>query len=200
MARNPDPQRRRQLLDEVVDYLVENGLEAISLRPLAAALGTSARMLLYYFDSKEQLIVDALARAREREREMIARSAAAGAAPVDAFLSVWRWMTSGRALPFLKLFFEVYALALQDPKRFEGFAARAVHDWLPFFQDALVSAGLDKEEARRWSTLLIAASRGLLLDLLATRDRKRIASASDLLVDLLSSYPASVGPRRVVGA
>jgi AcrR family transcriptional regulator len=58
------PDRRAELLDEAADYILSNGLADLSLRPLAVAINTSPRMLLYFFDSKERLIAEALARIR----------------------------------------------------------------------------------------------------------------------------------------
>ena len=51
--------RRVKLLDEVADYILSNGLADLSLRPLATAINTSPRMLLYFFGSKERLIAEA---------------------------------------------------------------------------------------------------------------------------------------------
>lgn len=48
----------RYLLDGAVDYAVANGISDLSLRPLAAALGTQAPVLLHHFGTKEQLIVE----------------------------------------------------------------------------------------------------------------------------------------------
>ncbi|MGH2600275.1 MAG: TetR/AcrR family transcriptional regulator, partial [Dehalococcoidia bacterium] len=55
-----EPPRKAELLDRVAAYLLDNGLDDLSLRPLAAALGVSPRTLLYYFGSKERMLVDAL--------------------------------------------------------------------------------------------------------------------------------------------
>src|SRR5256885_17057738 len=72
MARPPDPERRDRTLAQVADYVLGHGLEGVSLRPLAAALGTSTRMLLYDFGSKEALLDEALAEIRRRLAERLA--------------------------------------------------------------------------------------------------------------------------------
>ena len=56
MGRPPDPERRQELLESVVEYVLKNGLTGLSLRPLANGVGTSARMLLYHFESREKLL------------------------------------------------------------------------------------------------------------------------------------------------
>ena len=47
---------RETLLPLLAAYVLENGLADVSLRPLAKAAGTSDRMLLYHFGSKEELV------------------------------------------------------------------------------------------------------------------------------------------------
>ncbi|WP_369028198.1 TetR/AcrR family transcriptional regulator, partial [Nocardia farcinica] len=64
MARPLDHAKRTELLAAVVRYIAEHGLADLSLRPLAAELGTSSRMLIYYFETKENLLVQALATQR----------------------------------------------------------------------------------------------------------------------------------------
>ena len=44
--------RRDELAEAATDYVLEHGLIGLSLRPLAAALGTSDRMLLYHFATR----------------------------------------------------------------------------------------------------------------------------------------------------
>ncbi|HAU22604.1 MAG TPA: TetR/AcrR family transcriptional regulator [Erythrobacter sp.] len=51
---------RDSLLPPMANFVLENGLAPASLRPLAKAAGTSDRMLIYHFGSKERLIEDLL--------------------------------------------------------------------------------------------------------------------------------------------
>jgi AcrR family transcriptional regulator len=141
-------------------------------------------MLLYHFGSKEQLVVEALAQARERETVLFSAWAMETGADQDPELlarCVWDWMSDPSNEPFMRLFFEVYGLALQQPQRYRGFLERAVSDWLAALTDGLVEAGVDPAEARQAATLVIAVARGLLLDLLATGDRSRINAAMNSL-------------------
>ena len=48
--------RKDELIESLIAYLLENGLADLSLRPLAAGTGTSARLLIYHFGSKEDLL------------------------------------------------------------------------------------------------------------------------------------------------
>jgi AcrR family transcriptional regulator len=185
MGRQPDPVRRSELLDAVAGYLLEHGLADLSLRPLAAAIGTSPRMLLYHFGSKERLVVAALARARQREKELFSSWAVemdAAEDPEQLARRAWAWMSDPVSEPFMRLFFEVYGMALQRPDRYVGFLDHAVEDWLAMLTEGMTEAGIDRAEARKAATLVVALARGLLLDLLATGDRKRIDAAIDSLV------------------
>jgi AcrR family transcriptional regulator len=175
MGRNPDPARRAQLRDAAVDYVLAHGLADLSLRPLAAAVGTSARILIYHFGSKEQLVAEALRGARRREQQLMA-TFWAGTPLEDPTLVMgrtWEWMTSPDNEPFLRLFFEVYGLALQDPGAYPGFLDHVVADWLKLFGSWLEDLGVDPRRAETLATAIVATSRGLLLDVLATGDRQR---------------------------
>ena len=58
--------RRDELLDQVTDHVLEHGLIGLTLRPVAAAIGTSDRMLIYHFGSRDGLVSAVVARAGER--------------------------------------------------------------------------------------------------------------------------------------
>jgi AcrR family transcriptional regulator len=198
---DPVPDRRAKLLDEVADYILSNGLADLSLRPLAATIDTSPRMLLYFFGSKERLIAQALAHVRRREqldfRRAVSRSSSADR--VGLLLREWKSWSSPRREKYLKLFFEVYGLALQNRDRFPGFLEGAVGEWLPLVERAFVVA-VAREHARALATFALAAVRGLQLDLLATGQRSRTESAYQEMLRLLSlairSDSKSNSPRR----
>jgi AcrR family transcriptional regulator len=145
-------------------------------------------MLLYHFASKERLVSEALATARARQAEQSRAWVAAQPElePAALLRRFWRWQLDEQR-PFLRLFFEVYGLALQDPARFPGFLEHAVADWLDFISALLHRAGLSPARARTAATAVIAGYRGLLLDVLATDDRARGKRALDLILDALDS-------------
>ena len=184
MARPLDPNRRQELLDGAVDYVVANGISDLSLRPLALALGTQAPVLLHHFGTKEHLVEELLGRVRDRLREL-GRSAEAEThrSGLDA---VWTWVSDPDQGPLMRLFFEAYGLALRHPDRYADFLDHAVHDWL---DEPL--AAVDETSA----TLAIATITGLVLDLLTTGDRIRIENAMERFVLLLrwhADQPAMV--------
>lgn len=163
MARTHDPNVRRALLERAVDYVSKNGLAGLSLRPLAKALGVTPGSLLYHFGSKEQLLIEIFRAGRARQQRL--------ASQTDDLTALWRDWTSPRWIPGVRLFFEIYALAMQHPERFPGFLESAVHDWLDAIEPSRNAA------ARADATVVLAVFRGLLLDFCATGDRKRTQRA-----------------------
>src|SRR6185312_12199916 len=116
MARPVDPHRRAHTLGRAADYVLENGLDGLSLRPLAAALGTSTRMLLYDFESKELLVDEILAEIRRREAELLAGlQARAGTTSADTLAAIWAWVSAPERAPFMRLFFQTAVDALARP-------------------------------------------------------------------------------------
>jgi AcrR family transcriptional regulator len=177
MARPLDPKRRQELLDRSVDYVVANGISDLSLRPLAAALGTQAPVLLHHFGSKEHLVVEILGCVRDRLRSL-GRSAEAENHR-SGLGAVWTWVSHPDQGPLMRLFFEVYGLALRHPDRYPDFIDHAIHDWL---DEPL--AAVDDISA----TLAIATVTGLVLDLLTTGDRVRVEDAMERFLFLLRSH------------
>jgi AcrR family transcriptional regulator len=160
MARPVDPNRRAAILARAAEYVLEHGLAGLSLRPLAKAVGTSPRMLLYDFGSKERLIHEVLAEIRRHERALLESD-------VRTLEDVWRWISAPEREAFLRLFYETYVAALG-----RGEAERFVSDWLDYLRERW-SPAVDETTA----TLMIAVVRGLLLDRLATNDRARTDAA-----------------------
>jgi AcrR family transcriptional regulator len=187
MAGRPvDHQRRAELLDAVVDYMVEHQFSDLSFRPVAAALGVSTTTLVHRFGTKENMVQAILGRLRERI--FAATSNALGQQPdlATAARAVWVRTSDPRREPEFRLFFAVYGKALQAPRPFAEFLNRVVTDWL----NALIEAqgpDIDPAAARSRATLVIATIRGLLLDLLATGERERVQDAAE-------SFLATLGP------
>jgi AcrR family transcriptional regulator len=175
MPRRADLGLRDRLLKTVVDYVLAEGLTDMSLRPLARSIGSSPRTLLYHFGSKESLVLAVVDEARKRQRALLdgwlRRSAEYDT--VTLLLGAWRWLSAPRHEPFFRLFFETYGAGLQDRKRYAHFLTGAVDDWLQFFRQLLEHGGIAPDRAANLATILVAVTRGLLLDLLATGQRAR---------------------------
>ena len=181
--------RRAKLLNQVADYILRHGLAELSLRPLGTAIRTSPRMLLYFFDSKERLIAEALVHIRKREQLDLRRalSRSRSKAREHLILQQWKSWSSPRSEKYLRLFFEVYGLALQNPDRYSWFLQGVVRDWLPLVERAFAfAAAVSAEHAQALATLGLATVRGLQLDLLATGERVRTERAFHELIKLFS--------------
>ncbi len=179
MPRYIDAADRARLLAAIVDYVLTHGLADLSLRPLAAAVGSSPRMLLYHFGSKDDLVIAVIEETRRRHAQLLEawyeRSAEHDARTL--LLRAWQWLTAPRHDRLLRLLFETYGLALQDRRRHATFLRSAVNDWIAPFARTLEREGFTRERAGALGTLLVAVVRGLLLDVLATGDRARVDRA-----------------------
>ena len=171
----PSP-RREELLELSYDYVLTNGLADLSLRPLASAIGSSPRVLLFLFDSKEGLVRALLQRARTAELELLE-----GLPPGDLAATaerVWSWLAAAEHRGLLRLWVEGYARSLLDPGGpWGGFAEATVDDWLAVLA-AAQPAGVRRTRAGAAErTAVLAVLRGALLDLLATGDERRTTEA-----------------------
>jgi AcrR family transcriptional regulator len=197
MTRPADEQHRSDLLDRILDYVKARGVIDLSLRPLAKAVRSSPRVLLYYFKSKDEMIAEVVARARERQRQLFERIAPPSAAsPVDACRTCWAIMSAPSEENAFRLFFEIYSLAIKDPKRYAGFLRGAVEDWLAYIEEPGIRAGQPRAQARAFATVVLAGYRGFMMDLCATHDRARIDRAVDLWLQALESLPGAKLRRR----
>ena len=172
--------RRDELLDRAYRYVTEHGLSAMSLRPLATEIGSSPRVLLFLFGSKDGLVRALLARARADEMAYVQRVRLEGGVDLTRVgLEVWRWLTAAEHRGLLTLWTESYARSLIEPDGpWAGFAASTVDDWLAASGRHSGAGGAPQTaagEARR--TLVLAILRGALLDLLATGDVARTTRA-----------------------
>ena len=136
--------RRRELLELAYEYVLEHGVADLSLRPLAAAVGSSPRVLLFLFGSKAELVQAMLARAREDELELLRGAAvrrATGGGLIAVASELWGVARRRGAPGLLTLWVEGYARSLIDPDGpWAGFAAATVADWLEVLARAATGA------------------------------------------------------------
>ncbi len=103
----------------------------------------------------------------------------------------WAHISDPGLWPQERLFFELYARALHGRPGTEGFLDGVIEPWVALISDAFVVAGEDEKVARTDARLAVAVARGLLLDLLATRDRKSVDEAYERYLQL---YAHLIGP------
>lgn len=192
--RNPS-RRREELLELAYRYVLEHGLTDLSLRPLATAIGSSPRVLLFLFETKDKLVRSLLARARQDERGLLEDVRSTGATGLrDAAIQIWGWLAAPEHRGLLVLWTESYARSLVAPtETWDGFAAATVDDWLDLLADVQSCDVRDTPAGEAQRTLVLATLRGAMLDLLATGDRERTTAAVHLA---LSQVPDLPGDRR----
>jgi AcrR family transcriptional regulator len=157
--------------------VLEHGLADVSLRPLAAAIGSSPRVLLFLFGSKDELLRELLARARRDELELLERVPREGGIAATV-LEVWRWLAAAEHRALLGLWVEGYSRSLSAAAGpWAGFARASVDDWLAVLAEAQPPEHRDTPAAEQERTVLLAVLRGALLDLLATGDTRRTTAA-----------------------
>lgn len=184
-AATPEPAssaRRAELLDLAYQYVVQRGRTDITLRPVAAAIGSSPRVLIYLFGSKDGLIKALLSRSRAEEVALLAELRRSGASPGDtlrqAALRIWSYLAEEARRPLLRLWLDGYARSLSQPAGpWAAFARDSVEDWLSLLAAVQPAEVRDTPAGLAERTLVLAVLRGALLDLLATDDETRVTAA-----------------------
>ncbi|MFJ7988494.1 TetR/AcrR family transcriptional regulator [Streptomyces sp. NPDC096351] len=172
--------RQNELLEAAYRYALAHGLADLSLRPLAEAIGSSPRVLLYLFDSKDGLVRALLARARADELALLEPAGRPDhpAGLASAVERIWTWLAAEEHRPLLRLWAEAYARSLTQPHGpWAGFARATVEDWLGVLACFQPPSERDSEAGAVRRTLALAVLRGALLDLLATDDERRLDAA-----------------------
>ncbi|TDD20624.1 TetR/AcrR family transcriptional regulator [Nonomuraea diastatica] len=193
MARTADPNRRAELLDQIVDYLAGHGLSTLSMRPLAEHLGKSTRVLTHHFADKDELLSATMARLDERHRAWLRSLPGwAGSDSVGTIIRrTWDWQSSEDNLPIARLVHEIEGLAAGG--RLRGHVPRLLADRSEFVAGLLRERGVPEADALRISTLANSAYTGLQIDLLTTGDRERVEEALDQLCGLVDEWVATSG-------
>ncbi|MEV8569519.1 TetR family transcriptional regulator [Streptomyces sp. NPDC051322] len=177
----PTPSARQtELLEAAYQYALAHGLTDLSLRPLAEAIGSSPRVLLFLFGSKDGIVRALLARARTDELALLEQVGQPDrpAGLVPAVERVWAWLAAKEHRPLLRLWAEAYARSLVQPDgAWAGFARATVEDWLGVLADCQSPSERNREDGATRRTLALAVLRGALLDLLATDEEKRLTEA-----------------------
>ncbi len=182
--KRPPSIRRDQILEACIDYILDHGVADLSLRPLAAAVGSKARLLIYHFGTKDALLAEAMLLVRGRTQLAFAKSLSSSevSQPAPIIRVFWDWATSQKHERYLRLFFEIHGLALQRPVMYRRYLRGAVTSWVEMFAEVLPPK-ISRSKRLQLSSLAAGTVFGLLLDFLSSGDKKRTAEALDLFVD-----------------
>ena len=187
MGRRKQPEIREALLDECTDFALQRGLPD-RLGPLATASGTSPRMLLYHFATKDRLLREVLRRARARQRQQFGDLLRPR--PDEPYLTTLSHAWSGMTTPPGRLYLEMFGRLREDAEQqlWPGFRLEATTDWLTPLHEGMGSVGRPE-----LATVVLAVIRGLIMDLEATADTPRVDRAfSDFIGALRTSLAIRV--------
>ncbi|MFI9202861.1 TetR/AcrR family transcriptional regulator [Streptomyces sp. NPDC053048] len=170
--------RREELLSGAMGYVGENGLATLTLRPLAAALGTSDRMLVYHFGSREGLVVALLDRAFDDLTDMWRTQQVAK--PSDLVRALWQAFEEPGVRVAMRVYLEAASLAGTD-ELWRRQLAPATSAYLRAAEQWLVEAGLAPAVAPGAARLASAALDGLLLQVGIDGERGAATEVVELL-------------------
>jgi AcrR family transcriptional regulator len=180
---------RERLLNAAIDHIAQRGISDLSLRELAAAIGSSHRMLIHHFGGREGLMVAVVQAVEQRQRNLLDSIIPdPTASPGDAMRAWWKHISDPSLWPNERLFFELYGQALQGRPGTVELLDGIIDAWLEPSASIFTALGFaDGEAAAR---LNIAVTRGLLLDLLATGDHDAVNRAMDVHIAALEAAMA----------
>lgn len=181
--------RKDELIESLIGYLLDNGLADLSLRPLAAGVGTSARLLIYHFGSKEGLLTEVLeamhAHVRQSFEQLLNKPP--GKHPKPPLKLFWNWAVADENYVYLKLLCELQILAIQNPDTYAQYLERNTNSWFDFALEAM-SPSL---RTPAMATLCSAVFGGLFIELMSSGDRKRTTQALDCFIQMATEALAN---------
>jgi AcrR family transcriptional regulator len=176
-----DKSAKDHLLERVVDHFVADGLGDLSLRKIAGAIGTSHRMLLYHFGSKDGLLLEVVRAVEARSRSQLEEIGHGASFETDVVLrEMWRFVADPAQADFERLFFALYGRALQGDEEARPLLAESIASWLEANDTLAAARDIPLGPARAHARLGLAVVRGLLLDLLATGDRAGVDASLEI--------------------
>jgi AcrR family transcriptional regulator len=192
----PGPSPKEKLLEAVVGVALAGGITDKSLRAIAEAAGTSHRMLIHHFGSREGLLVEVIRAVESRQRAALsALGGESGEMTGEMADRFWKHLRSPELAPQERLFFEVYGQALRGRPWATPMLEGVVEDWVAPVAAMLQTHGASPETARAVARLYVAVGRGLLLDVLATGEDHEVDAAMRYFSDMLLAYLAASGIR-----
>ena len=186
--------RKIDLTDAALQYLVEHGVANTSLRPMASALGTSPRMLMFHFKSKEGMLQDVFEELNCRLQSSLQAIAFTGpdhlrVPPLKRF---WQWATSKENFPYFRLLYEAQIVALQNPKEYGRYLQKVSTDW----QVAALTLMSPALKSKAMASLCIAVFDGLMLEHMSGGDMPRLTESLDLFIAMAAkASPAGKSSR-----
>ena len=185
VARKSDPERKPALLAQIVDFLLDKPLSALTFRTLATGLGVSTYTLVYHFGTRSELVREIVVAVSERQDAVvaaIARESGDQAEHLDNLRRSWQLSLDERSQQLRRLEFE--AATLESREHGYGRVSRGLFDrWLTTGIDALVGMGIQRDEASLEARIMVDTIYGLHYDLMVTNDADRVSAAFARVLD-----------------
>ena len=199
MSRKPEPGRKQELLEQILDHLLDKPLSSLSFRTVASALGVSTFTLVYQFGTRADLVSE-IVRAISARQADIEERLTANPGTLDTYYEnlgiSWRWTLDPRNRQLQRLEFEASMLEALDPDTHD-FSRTLYSTWLRVGQESLESFGLSATDAAIEARIMVDAFYGLQYDLVVNRDEAGATAAFERLlghhrerVEALATQPA----------
>jgi AcrR family transcriptional regulator len=171
--------RRDDLLDRVTDHVLEHGLIGLTLRPLAAAIGTSDRMLIYHFGSRDALVSAVVVRSTDRGTAYLESLPAAPSvrAAVNRLWAAYGEQPLDRCL---NIYVQAAATGLFGSEPYLSEARASNERWTQVLRDYFIRSGAAPRRVARVVTLVDSALYGFHLDLATDRPDELARGVDDL--------------------
>ncbi len=183
--RTSSSNRRGELLQDVVAYIREHGLADVSLREIARQLKLTAPALLHHFESKEKLLAEALEIIQQEAMLVLTKAFADNDSIAPALHALWEHQSSPERRQEQRAVLEIESMASKEPERFPRYHGNMQRPWVAAFLNALERNQCPENMRLPTATLIAASYRGLLADLLATGERRRVTHALEMLQSLI---------------
>lgn len=147
---------REQILEEAVALTLEQGLGALTFRRLAVRLGTSDRVIVYYFANKSTLVAATLTEIGNRLQEVLAQAFSGPSTDHRQLVKKAYPVLAQRSVdPVFAVYFEACGLAAAGVAPFKGLAAALVQGWIDWLSTFFTgTAGRRRSEAEATLALL----------------------------------------------
>lgn len=171
--------RREDLLDQVTDHVLAAGLIGLTLRPVAAAIGTSDRMLIYHFGSRDRLVSEVVARTNERAVAHV-RSLPVAPDVRRAVTGLWHAYQEEPLRSCLDVYCQAAATGLIGEEPYLSTVRASNELWTQALVEHLLASGAPRRRVRRIVTLVDSALYGFHLDLTTDRPAELDRGVDDL--------------------
>jgi len=135
-------ERRNEILETTCQVVVERGFAATRVADVANKLGVSTGLIHYHFDTKDELLAEALAYAARADLARLEAEVAEGASPLDKLNRVFLLYSPAEAEPGWMLWIDSWGEALRNPA-LKRISQRLDDAWQTVLEDVIVEGVKD---------------------------------------------------------